>query len=109
LSDVPRQRRIPASRLLAQLPLVPTKIHVAQPVELRLEAMVVELMKRARDLGAITRGEVVGTLLLSRNVDDVLVDELRRYRDSATAGDAVPGAKTIALAPRLRGRPSRHA
>lgn len=102
-----RPRRIPASRLLADLPLVPTKIHVTRPVEMRLEAMVVDLMRRARDLGEITRGEVVGTLLLARDVDNDLVGELRRYRDAATAGDAVPGSKTITMPPRRRGRPSR--
>jgi hypothetical protein len=104
-----RPRRIPASRLLSDLELVPTKVHVSQPIEMRLEAMVVDLMRRARDLGEITRGEVVGTLLLARDVDDALVTELRRYRDAATAGDAVPGGKTISLPPRRRGRPSRQA
>lgn len=104
---MPRPRRIPASRLLADLPLVPTKVHVTQPVEMRLESMVVELMRRARDLGEITRGEVVGTLLLAREVDEELVAELRRYRDAATAGDAVPGPKMIAFPARHRGRPVR--
>jgi hypothetical protein len=104
---MPRSRRIPASRLLAELPLVATKVHVSQPVEMRLEAMVVDLMKRARDLGEITRGEVVGTLLLARDVDDSLVSELRRYRDGVTAGDAVPGRNSISLPPRRRGRPRR--
>jgi hypothetical protein len=99
--------RVPASRLLADLPLAGTKVLVTRPVEMRLEAMVVELMGRARDLGAVTRGEVVGTLLLARDVDDRFVDELRRYRDAATAGDAVPGYKTIALHQRRRGRPKR--
>jgi hypothetical protein len=74
---------------------------------MRLETMVIDLMKRARDLGEVTRGEVVGTVLLARDVDDTLVAELRRYRDTATAGDAVPGPKTIALSARRRGRPSR--
>jgi hypothetical protein len=102
-----RPRRIPASRLLADMPLVPTKVHISQPVEMRLESMVVDLMRRARDLGEVTRGEVVGTLLLGRFVDDDLVAELRRYRDGATAGDAMPGRKTITLPLRQRGRPSR--
>jgi hypothetical protein len=100
-------RRIPASRLLRQLDLVPVKVNVSQPVEIRLEAMVIDLMRRAADLGQVTRGEVVGTLVLNRDVDDALVDELRRYRDGATAGDAVPGPRTVALPPRPRGRPSR--
>jgi hypothetical protein len=98
---------LPASTLLSDLDLVPTKVLVSQPIEMRLEAMVVDLMRRARDLGEITRGEVVGTLLLGGHVDDSLVRELRNYRDTATAGDAVPGSKTIALPPRRRGRPSR--
>ena len=106
---MPRPRRIPASRLLSDLELVPSKVHVSQPIEMRLEKVVVDLMKRARDLGEITRGEVVGTLVLGRDVDDALVVELRRYRESATAGDAVPGRKTIPLPPRRRGRPSRRA
>jgi hypothetical protein len=104
---MPRTRRIPATRLLSDLELVPTKVYVSQPIEIRLEAMVGDLMRRARDLGEITRGEVVGTLLLARDVDDALVTELRRYRDAATAGDAVPGRNRIALPPRRRGRPSR--
>src|SRR5437667_334832 len=65
---MPRPRRIPSSRLLSDLELVPTKVHVSQPIEMRLEAMVVDLMRRARDLGEITRGEVVGTLVLGRDV-----------------------------------------
>ena len=104
---MPRPRRIPASRLLSDLDPVPVKVAVAQPIEMRLEAMVVELMRHARDLGEITRGQVVGTLVLNRNVDDALVDQLRHYRDSATAGDAVPGRKTIPLPPGRRGRPRR--
>lgn len=104
---MPRPRRIPASRLLSELELVPTKVHVSKPIEMRLEEMVVETMRRARDLGEVTRGEVVGTLILNRNVDDLLIEQLRRYRDSATAGDAVPGATTITLRPRERGRPIR--
>lgn len=104
---MPRPRRISATTLLSDLDLVPTKVLVSQPIEMRLEAMVVDLMRRARDLGEIRRGEVVGTLLLGRHVDEALVRELRRYRASATAGDAVPGRKSIALPPRRRGRPSR--
>lgn len=104
-----RARRIPSSRLLADLELVPTKVHVSQPIEMRLEGMVSELMTRARDLGQVTRGEVVGTLILGRDVDDALVAELRRYRDAATAGDALPGRTTINLPPRRRGRPRRRA
>lgn len=104
---MPRPRRIPASRLLSDLELVPSKVHLSQPIEMRLESMVVDLMRCARDLGEITRGEVVGMLVLGRDVDDALVAELRRYRESATAGDAVPGPKTITLPPRQRGRPRR--
>ncbi len=106
---MPRPRRIPSSRLLSDLELVPTKVHVSQPIEMRLEAMIVDLMRRARDLGEITRGEVVGTLVLGRDVDDALVAELRRYRDAATVGDAVDGQKTVTLPARARGRPRRHA
>ena len=106
---MPRPRRIPASTLLSDLELVPTKVLVSQPIEMRLEAMVLDLMRRARDLGDISRGEVVGTLLLMRDVDEALVAQLRRYRDSATAGDAVPASMMIALPPRRRGRPRRRA
>jgi len=55
-------------------------VHVPRPVEMRLEAFVADLMDRARDLGQVTRGEVVGTLLLAREVDDNLVATLRFYR-----------------------------
>jgi hypothetical protein len=82
------------------------KVHVSRPVEMRLEAMVSDLMRRAKDLGDVTRGEVVGTLLLSRAADDDLVNDLRSYRE-ATAGEALPGANQIALPPRRRGRPRR--
>lgn len=104
---MPRPRRIPSSRLLSTLELLPVKIQVSQPIEMRLEAMVVELMKRARDLGQITRGELVGTLVLNREVDDALVRELRSYRDTASAADAIDGGQTIAMPPRPRGRRSR--
>lgn len=95
---------VAASRRLADLPLVPTKVQLPRPVEMRLEEFVGDLMEQARDLGQVTRGEVVGTLLLARQVDDALVADLRRYRD-ASAGDALPGRKRIALRPRRRGRP----
>jgi hypothetical protein len=74
---------------------------------MRLERMVIELMERARDLGDVTRGEVVGTLLLAREVDDDLVVGLRRYRNAATVGDAVPGRDMLTLSTRQRGRPRR--
>lgn len=45
---MPRPRRIPASRLLSELKLVPTNVHVSRPIEMRLEAMVVEAMRRGR-------------------------------------------------------------
>lgn len=104
---MPRSRRIPASTLLADLELVPTKVLVSQPIEMRLEGTVLELMRRARDLGEISRGEVVGTLVLAHDVDEALVAHLRRYRDAATAGDAVPGSTMITLRTRPRGRPRR--
>jgi hypothetical protein len=103
---MPRPRQIPAATKLADLPLVPTKVHVPRPVEMRLEAMTADLMKRARDLGEVTRGEIVGALLLSHKADASLVDDLRSYRD-ATAGQAVPGRKRITMPVRRRGRPSR--
>jgi hypothetical protein len=101
---MPRPRTVSASRLLATLPLVPTKVHLPRPVEMRLEELVADLMERARDLGQVTRGEVVGTLLLTRVADDALVAELRRYRD-ASVGDALPGRPRVTLPPRRRGRP----
>jgi hypothetical protein len=103
---LPAAPRIPASTVLATLELVPAKIHLPRPVEMRLESMIASLMERARDLGEVTRGEVVGSLLLSRTADDDLVDDLRFYR-RATAGDALPGQDEIALPPRRRGRPRR--
>jgi hypothetical protein len=106
---MPRPRRVPTSRLLSTLDLVPTKVHVSQPIEMRLEAMVVDLMRWARDLGEVTRGELVGTLVLGRNVDEALIAELRRYRNAATVGDAVDGGRTVTLPARTRGRPHRHA
>lgn len=101
---MPRPRRIPAATPLATLPLVPTKVHLPRPVEMRLEEMVAALMERARDLGQVSRGEVVGSLLLTRQPDDQLVADLRRYRD-AFARDALPGHAHITLPPRRRGRP----
>jgi hypothetical protein len=77
-----------------------------RPVEMRLELLVEGLMKRARDLGQVTRGDVVGTLLLTREADDELVTDLGRYRD-AVVGDALPGRRQITLPPRRRGRPPR--
>jgi hypothetical protein len=105
---MPPACRISPSKPLAELELVPTKVHMPRPVELRLESMVADLMKRARDLGAVTRGELVGTLLLAREVDDDLIGDLRSYR-GATAGDALPGQRQITLPPRQRGRPRRRA
>lgn len=104
---MPRPRRIPTSRLLSTLDPVPVKVQVSQPIEMRLEAMVVELMERARDLGDVTRGELVGTLIINRDVDDALVSELRRYRDSATVANAIDGGDAVTLRDRVRGRPVR--
>ena len=99
-----RPRSISSSRLLATLPLVPTKVHLPRPVEMRLEELTADLMERARDLGQVTRGEVVGTLLLARDADEAFVDELRRYRD-ASVGDVLRGRRRVSLPPRRRGRP----
>ena len=71
---------------------------------MRLEEMTAALMERARELGQVTRGEVVGSLLLRREPDEQLVADLRRYRE-ATAGEALPGRAQITLPPRRRGRP----
>lgn len=101
---MPQPRRISATTPLATLPLVPTKVHLPRPVEMRLEEMVAALMERARDLGHVTRGEVVGSLLLTRRPDDQLVADLRRYRD-ASARDALPGREQITMPARRRGRP----
>jgi hypothetical protein len=89
---------------LAALPLVPTKVHLPRPVEMRLEGLVSQLMEQARDLGQVSRGDVVGALLLAREGDAELVADLRRYR-GASAGDALPGRGQLRLPPRRRGRP----
>jgi hypothetical protein len=104
---MPRSRRIPSSLLLSELELVSTKVQISQPIEMRLEQMVLETMRRARDLGDVTRGEIVGAMILNRTVDDELVAEVRRYRDRATVGDAVGGPETLTLPQRTRGRPKR--
>jgi hypothetical protein len=81
-------------------------VHLPRPVEMRLEGT------RARPDGAgtrprpksPTRGEVVGTLLLTRNADDALVADLRHYRN-ASVGQVLPGRARVTLSPRRRGRP----
>ena len=73
---------------------------------MRLEEMVRDLMKRARDLGAVSRGELIGGLLLSSDVDDALAEAVRAYR-KATVGDVLPGRERITLPARRRGRPLR--
>jgi hypothetical protein len=103
---MPRTDHVSSAVPLAELELVPTKLHMPRPVEMRLEEMVSDLMKRARDLGDVNRGELVGSLLLASAVDETLAEAVRGYR-RATVADALPGRRKITLPPRQRGRPSR--
>lgn len=95
---------------LAQLPLVDTKVQISRPVEVALESLVTTLMQRARELGQISRGEVVGALVVAAQRDLGTTErQLRLYR-VAVVGDALAvgdGSDEVVLPPRLRGRPVR--
>jgi hypothetical protein len=96
---------------LGTLELVQVKVRLPRPVEMGLEQLVRDLMARARELGDVTRGELVGALLLPVVRDPSELRQLiTRYRN-AKVHEALPNVTvtsgTIDVPPRLGGRPSR--
>jgi hypothetical protein len=96
---------------LATLDDVQLKLLAPRPVEVGLELLLTDLMQRVRLLKEVTRGELVGALVLGAVRDPGALPELvAAYRD-AKVHEFFPGerrrAGTRALPPRVLGRPRR--
>ncbi len=96
---------------LSTLELVQVKVGLPRPVEMGLEQLVLDLMARARELGDVSRGELVGALLLPAvRLPDELPQLVEKFRN-AKVHEALPSAPatsgTIGIPPRPLGRPAR--
>jgi hypothetical protein len=93
------------------LELVQVKVGLPRPVEMGLEQLVVDLMAGARELGDVTRGEVVGALLLPAVREPAQLLHLVQSFRNAKVHEALPNvtemAGTMDIPPRARGRPAR--
>lgn len=98
---------------LVSLDLVPVKVGLPRPAELALEQLVVDLMARARELGKVSRGELVGALLLrALERRDDLPRDLQEFRRAEVHEILLnkPGTSGLMeIPPRMRGRPRRRA
>jgi hypothetical protein len=96
---------------LSSLELVPVKLAMPRPVELGLEQLVIDLMTRARRLGKVNRGELVGALLLrALERPEDLPGAVEVFRDAKVHEVLLtkPGMTGLMRLPRrLRGRPTR--
>jgi hypothetical protein len=98
---------------LGSLDNVQVKVLAPRPVEVGLELLLGDLMGRVRALKEVTRGELVGALVLGAVRDPAALPELvSAYRD-AKVHELFPGetrqAGTRTLPPRVPGRPRRRA
>ena len=96
---------------VATLPDVQLKVMAPRPVDVGLEQLVSDVMERARELREVTRGEIVGALLLGAARDaSQLVDLVVAYR-RARIHEVLPRelrtSGRVTLPPRRLGRPSR--
>lgn len=110
-ADDMSSQRVNLAAELATLPDVQVKVLAPRPVEVGLEQLVADVMERARELREVTRGEVVGALLLGAGRDAFdLVDLVVAYR-RAKVYELLPGETRTAgrttLPPRRPGRPRR--
>jgi hypothetical protein len=96
---------------LSTLELVQVKVGLPRPVEMGLEQLVIDLMSRARELGDVSRGELVGALLLPavRQPERLprLVEEFRNAKVHEALPNAQATSGTIGIPPRALGRPAR--
>lgn len=103
--------RINLAADLASLDDVQVKVLAPRPVEVGLELLLSDLMGRVRALNEVTRGELVGALVLSAVRDPSALPELVHTYRAAKVHELFPGetrrSGTRALPPRTRGRPRR--
>jgi hypothetical protein len=96
---------------LATLELVQVKVGLPRPVEMGLEQLVVDLMARAHELGDVTRGELLGALLLPTVREPADLPRLVETFRNAKVHEALPHVTategTIDVPPRAPGRPAR--
>jgi hypothetical protein len=96
---------------LASLDDVQVKVLAPRPVEVGLELLLGDLMGRVRALKEVTRGELVGALVLGAVRDAAALPELVSAYRTAKVHELFPGETrqtgTRTLPPRLPGRPRR--
>lgn len=96
---------------LATLDDVQLKVLAPRPVEVGLELLLTDLMQRVRQLKEVTRGELVGALVLGAVRDSAALPELvAAYRDAKVYelfADERRRAGRRTLPPRIPGRPRR--
>lgn len=107
---------MPAERVnlaanLTTLGDVQLKVLVPRPVEAGLELLLNDLMERVREFGGVTRGELVGALVLNAVRDPLALPPLVAAYRGAKVHELLLGehrtAGTRSLPPRRRGRPRR--
>lgn len=103
--------RVDLAADLAKLDHVQLKVLAPRPVEVGLELLLTDLMQRVRQLKEVTRGELVGALVLGAVRDPAALPQLvAAYRD-AKVHELFPGERRRAgrrtLPPRIPGRPRR--
>jgi hypothetical protein len=103
--------RVDLAADLATLKNVQLKVLAPRPVDVGLELLVADLMKRARELKDVSRGEVVGALVLAAARDYSALAELVVSYRRAKVHELLPDEKrqsgTRMLPPRTPGRPKR--
>lgn len=96
---------------LASLDNVQVKVLAPRPVEVGLELLLGDLMGRVRPLKEVTRGELVGALVLGAMRDPAGLPELVSSYRTAKVHELFPGetrrSGTRTLPPRVPGRPRR--
>src|SRR4051794_38093147 len=95
---------------LSSLEDVQLKVWVPRPTELALEDLVLDVMKRARELGDVSRGEVVSALILEARSRTDIHALVQRYRKAKVheiwPGDGRSEGRKVLPARKL-GRPTR--
>jgi hypothetical protein len=104
-------KRVDLAADLASLDEVQVKVLAPRPVELGLELLLGDLMGRMRTLKEVTRGELVGALVLKAVREPAELPDLVVAYRTAKVHEVFLGEKrqegTRTLPPRLRGRPRR--
>lgn len=103
--------RVDLAADLAGLANVQLKVLAPRPVDVGLELLVADLMKRARELRDVSRGEVVGALLRAAARDPSALPELvlsyRKAKVHELLLDEKRQSGRRTLPPRTPGRPKR--